>query len=186
MQRGYRGALQFPLVAAVVLAVCPHAASAAATAGIEIDWAAESYSLADYLADFGKKSYYGPEEAIARRAIFAAAREAALLHNADATKTWKKAINQFSDRTAEEFRGSHGWVSPRALQTAAGRAPRAFATLDIPWQRLSPVRPPKIGGLEGQGRGDQDQEPRHVRFMLGVLVDGEYRVPRGTGDEHHA
>ena len=90
MQRGYRGALQFPLVAAVVLVVCPHAASAAAAAGI--DWAAESYSWADYLADFGKKSY-GPEEAIARRAIFAAAREAALLHNADATKTWKKAIN---------------------------------------------------------------------------------------------
>ena len=30
--------------------------------------------------------------------------------------TWHRAINQFSDITPEEFRGSHGWVSSRGLE----------------------------------------------------------------------
>ena len=183
MQRGYRGALQFPLVAAVVLAVCPHAASAAAAAGI--DWAAESYCqlgrLPRRLWEVVLRAGGGdrPEGDLRGRARGGAA----------AQRRRDQDVEESDQSILRSHRGGVQRLSrlgqPPCIANGRGACAAGVRYPRHP-QRLSPVRPPKIGGLEGQGRGDQDQEPRHVRFMLGVLVDGEYRVPRGTGDEHHA
>jgi hypothetical protein len=69
-----------------------------ASAGIEN---VEGYTYEMYLAEFGKS--YERSEVSARQAIFDANVAVIAAHNADATQTWKKGINKFTDMSDEEF-----------------------------------------------------------------------------------
>jgi len=58
-------------------------------------------TFAAYTAAFGK--VYNGDEATTREAIYNAAIEDFTAHNADATQTYTKGVNQFTDLTLEEF-----------------------------------------------------------------------------------
>jgi len=58
-------------------------------------------TFAAYTAAFGK--VYNGDEAATREAIYNAAIEDFTAHNADATQTYTKGVNQFTDLTLEEF-----------------------------------------------------------------------------------
>jgi cathepsin L len=60
-----------------------------------------TYSFEQYQADFGKT--YTEDEVDFRRQIFERKLEEIKAHNNDNTKTWKMGVNQFTDRTQEEF-----------------------------------------------------------------------------------
>lgn len=66
-----------------------------------------AYTFENFQADFDKT--YNSTEWNYRKQLFEKSLTRALTHNADPTQSWKQAINQFSDRTAEEFSNSHGW-----------------------------------------------------------------------------
>ena len=113
------------------------------------------------------KSYKTLAEEARRAAIFAAHVVDIETHNAINGQTWRKALNQFSDQTVEEFRGSHGWVSPRGLghldDTATTRGglvvhdglelPANFKLSDLPktidWRTKGKVSPIKNQGMCG-------------------------------------
>jgi len=67
----------------------------------------KDYSFDKYVQEFGKR-YSSPEEAKMRQRIFEAKLNTIKQHNLDSTKTWKKGVNQFTDRTTEEFQSVLG------------------------------------------------------------------------------
>jgi len=60
------------------------------------------YSFEKYASDFSK-TYETVKEAEDRRRLFEGRLSEIRTHNADPTKTWKKGVNQFTDRTDAEF-----------------------------------------------------------------------------------
>ena len=127
--------MKFSSIAAVAVAF---AASTATASAEKPTWDALStdYTFERFQKDFGK-SYATAAEAAARRKIFEENRDTAIRHNKESSGTsgtYRMNVNQFSDLTSEEFRGSHGWVSPRhrfGLQ-ADGSAAVTFDELQIP------------------------------------------------------
>jgi len=61
-----------------------------------------SYSFDLYKKEFHKK-YESPQEETLRREIFTLKLKQILAHNSDSSSTWKMGVNQFTDRTKEEF-----------------------------------------------------------------------------------
>jgi len=62
----------------------------------------ENYEFEDYKKEF-KRDYVNDEEDTFRRNLFNGKLQKIKLHNADKTKTWKEGVNEFTDRTDEEF-----------------------------------------------------------------------------------
>lgn len=114
-----------------------------------------SYSFDMFKQDFGK-SYSNAAEEIYRKSIFQEWLAKALAHNKNSSKSWKMAINQFSDKTQEEFRNSHGWKPNWGLKTAfvpAPELPANFKLEDLPteidWRTKNIVTPIKDQGMCG-------------------------------------
>jgi len=61
----------------------------------------DSYTFDNYELDFSKT--YEPQEKPLRKQIFDMKLKEIKTHNADTTKTWKMSVNQFTDRTDQEF-----------------------------------------------------------------------------------
>jgi len=61
-----------------------------------------TYSFDSYAKEFSKD--YSNDDPILRKQIFDSKLEDIKKHNADPTKTWKKGVNRFTDRTETEFR----------------------------------------------------------------------------------
>jgi len=61
----------------------------------------DGYSFEVYKHEFGKT--YTEEEAPLRQAIFETNLQRIKQHNQDPTKTWKEGVNQFTDRSRDEF-----------------------------------------------------------------------------------
>jgi len=62
----------------------------------------ESYTFDDYVLDFPSKNYKIHEKPL-RKQIFDMKLKEIKKHNSDDTKSWKLSVNQFTDRTDEEF-----------------------------------------------------------------------------------
>ena len=62
----------------------------------------EKYDFAKYKAEFARS--YRAEEEVMRKKIFAEKLAVIKAHNRDPSKTWKMGVNQFTDRTEDEFR----------------------------------------------------------------------------------
>ena len=101
---------------------------------------------------------YNSSEIEYRRNVFEGSLRKALGHNANETHTWKMAINQFSDRTPQEFRNSHGWLPSwsrgEVLQaTRSLDIPADFRLSDLPksvdWRKKGVVTPVKNQGMCG-------------------------------------
>jgi len=115
-----------------------------------------SYSFSEYMNDFAKD--YNNTELDLRRSIFEDSRDAAIAHNANLTHTWKQSLNQFSDRTAAEFRNSHGflpsWASQQGLRVERSpHVPADFQLGDLPksvdWRTKGIVTKIKNQGMCG-------------------------------------
>jgi len=66
-----------------------------------------SYTFDEYQRDFGKKTEDSFDYRY-RKSIFESRVKKMIEHNIDETKTWKLAINKFSDRTPEELKAMRG------------------------------------------------------------------------------
>jgi cathepsin L len=62
----------------------------------------EGYTFEQYQTEFHRN--YAPEEITLRKANFDRNMKAIREHNADSSKTWKKGVNHFTDKTDEEFK----------------------------------------------------------------------------------
>jgi len=67
----------------------------------------DGYSFENYKKEFGKR-YQNEEDESFRRNIFNSKLEKIKLHNQDETKSWKEGVNEFTDRTHEEFKVRNG------------------------------------------------------------------------------
>jgi len=65
-----------------------------------------SYTFEDFCSDFGRSYEPGTPEYRQRKTIFEARLAEVLAHNADASRTWQRGVNQFSDFSTAEFRAS--------------------------------------------------------------------------------
>jgi len=61
------------------------------------------YTFEDYRVEY-RKNYENANEVQLRREIFNEKLDEIRSHNADTTKSWKRGVNAFTDRTPEEFR----------------------------------------------------------------------------------
>jgi len=62
----------------------------------------DGYAFDDYANEFSK-TYASTIEYNFRKQLFETKLESIRAHNADSTKTWKQGVNQFTDRTTNEF-----------------------------------------------------------------------------------
>jgi len=70
----------------------------------------EGYSFERYVQDF-QRTYANDEEHQARKSLFEARLAEVASHNANPGFTWKKGVNQFTDRTESEIRAMLGYIS---------------------------------------------------------------------------
>lgn len=79
------------------------------------------YSFKDYNRDFDRGYEPGTAEYVRRKAIFDEKLEVILMHNADPKNTWKRGVNEYTDKTDAEFKLSRsmGYNRPLARHFAA-------------------------------------------------------------------
>jgi len=118
--------------------------SAAATSWNEL----ASYSFDNYVQEFEKA--YSPVEHEFRRSVFETRLVDIKRHNADATRTYKRGVNKFSDLTTEEFKKYLGGGKiPKALSQGSTVFERnAARTLpdSVDWRTKGVVTPVKNQG----------------------------------------
>jgi hypothetical protein len=115
-------------------------AVAAKTRWFELE--AKSYDFAKYKTEFAR-SYSAPEEPL-RKKIFAEKLAVILAHNRDPTKTWKMGVNQFTDRTEEEYRRVLGvkrgmlYTEPRTTLPVSPAAPAGSPPIrrTVDWRQV--------------------------------------------------
>lgn len=117
----------------------------------------EGYTFEDYVAEYAR-SYPTAEETASRKALFEARLEDIRAHNADPSLTYRRGVNQFSDRTEEEMKASRGLHKGRSRMEHARRAadlrsaaPKAKVSLqDLPssvdWRQKGVITPVKNQG----------------------------------------
>mmetsp|Transcript_110955 Transcript_110955/g.264684 ORF Transcript_110955/g.264684 Transcript_110955/m.264684 type:complete len:411 (+) Transcript_110955:81-1313(+) len=113
----------------------------------------QDYTFDQYVKDFGKK--YDPKsgEYAEREKAFQEALSAVQAHNADASKTYKVAINVYSDWTAEELKSLRG-LKKMKREASAFKVKSLHLSKDeeypqkVDWRESSPtvVTPPKNQG----------------------------------------
>ena len=135
---------------AVTLALL-FAGASARTTWRELD----GYSFESYVTEFGKNYAADSEEWSFRAVLFAERLEAVRAHNADASKTYKMGVNQFTDGTAEEFKAAKGYAGTSHAATAdaatvAAAARGAVVPDSLDWREKDVVTPVKNQG--GCGR----------------------------------
>jgi len=122
----------------------------------------ESYTFDMYCAEFGRSYEAGSAEFNTRKALFDANLAHILAHNKDTTKTWKEGVNQFTDRTVDEFKAYLGYRLDMKLaqtQSLGQRAPsmtpeeakvvRASLPDSVDWRQKNAVTPVKNQGACG-------------------------------------
>jgi len=78
----------------------------------------DSYTFDHFVNDF-KRSYSSEIEKLHRKALFEQRLEEIKQHNANSSKTWKLGVNQFTDRTEDEFRKMLGVKKGAITKNAA-------------------------------------------------------------------
>jgi cathepsin L len=132
----------------VVLATILALSEAKKTRWFELD----NYHFEHYVKEHGKQ-YSSVEEYSMRQRIFEDKLAEIKRHNQDPRQTYKKGINQFTDRTEEEFRRLLGYDMGIASASKAKRAESKFtytATAPLPeavdWRKSGVVTPVKDQG----------------------------------------
>jgi cathepsin L len=75
----------------------------------------EDYTFEQYCKDFGK-SYTNPSELKLRMRIFEDRVNDHIAHNNDAKKGWKQGVNQFTDKTKDEYKALYAGTFRAAKQ----------------------------------------------------------------------
>ena len=112
-----------------------------------------SYTFDEYAAHFGKK-YADDAEKSARRLIFKARLSEILKHNA-AGHSWRKGVNQFTDRTDEERKSVNGYKI--AMRSGFESSAEIYSSkefkyddnLNVDWREKGVVTPVKDQGQCG-------------------------------------
>jgi cathepsin L len=112
----------------------------------------DNYDFESYVKEHGKR-YNSAEEYKMRRIIFEQKLEEIKKHNQDPTQSYKKGVNQFTDRTNEEFRRYLGYDMGMASASKAKKSESKFtytATAPLPqavdWRQNHIVTPVKDQG----------------------------------------
>mmetsp|Transcript_38333 Transcript_38333/g.75478 ORF Transcript_38333/g.75478 Transcript_38333/m.75478 type:complete len:378 (+) Transcript_38333:29-1162(+) len=152
-------------------------ALAAAEPGYLASNLSPQYTFEQFQVDFSK-NYTCPKEKEHRRKVFETALNVALKHNADPAQNWKRAINQFADRTPEEFRNSHGWLPSWGLDLKFEpypEIPADFKLSDLPpsvdWRNVTtPVKNQGMCGSCWAFSSTENVESR-VAIDTGKLIE---------------
>ena len=112
----------------------------------------EGYSFERYVQDF-QRTYANDEEHQARKSLFEARLAEVASHNANPGFTWKKGVNQFTDRTASEIRAmlgyqKHSYVSPNSKTLKTRVSPDSFPGF-MDWRKMGVVSEVKDQGQCG-------------------------------------
>lgn len=111
----------------------------------------DSYSFADYVKEFDKA--YTAAEYNTRQSIFETRLADIKKHNADASRTYKRGINKFSDLTAEEFKKylGGGRIPPKPQMQEMASVPGIAANVppSVDWRTKGVVTPVKDQGMCG-------------------------------------
>lgn len=104
-----------------------------------------------FVREFQKKYVPGTSEYEQRHAIFEDALESVLTHNAETGQTYWRAINQFSDMTAAEFRGRLGYNKgqrnrSRSAMPARGRSREQKLPASFDWRERGVITAVKNQG----------------------------------------
>jgi len=112
----------------------------------------EGYSFERYVQDF-QRTYANDEEHQARKSLFEARLAEVASHNANPGFTWKKGVNQFTDRTESEIRAmlgyqKHSYVSPNSKTLKTRVSPDSFPGF-MDWRKMGVVSEVKDQGQCG-------------------------------------
>ena len=112
------------------------------------------YSFDAYLTEYSKQ-YPNPNEHFLRSTLFHRRLHEALTHNADATKSWKKGINHFSDWTEVELAKTRGYKRSLGYAMRAAGYPAAppVTTMDslpatVDWRAVPGI----LSAIKDQGQ----------------------------------
>lgn len=117
----------------------------------------EDYSFDKFIDDFSRNYQKGSDHYATRKEIFSRNLEIVLAHNADASKSWKRGINNFADLTVEEFQRRKGFnhAMAREYRRQFG-APLELATTNnhtlptnVDWREKGVISPVKDQGSCG-------------------------------------
>jgi len=106
------------------------------SAAIKTRWyQLDGYTFKDYVKEFHRS--YTPEEYQHRKQIFDLKLESIRAHNNDERYTWKKGVNQFTDRADEEFRRLLGYKKHLAQPgppADSKRTPSPHLPVSVDWR----------------------------------------------------
>ena len=106
---------------------------------------AAPYSFEQYKTDY-RKVYAREGEEAYRKAIFLKNLFSIAEHNADATQTWQKGVNQFSDLTDAEFKAIYLTLTPPKKTIEVINEEMPSINGDIDWTRDG-----KVSAIKNQG-----------------------------------
>jgi cathepsin L len=150
--------LKMALIAAAAAALIVAAGASVEAARPQWHELKAGYSYERYLADHGKAAPAKAAERAMRRQLFETELAAVLAHNADATQTWKRGVNKFSDWTESEKRALRGWdfgLHQRVKATGEAKPERVHLRDNRPLPPSVDWRtsvPPILGAVKDQGQ----------------------------------
>jgi cathepsin L len=136
----------------------------------------EGYTFERFVKDFGKVYQNGAEFEMRKR-VFVAKVAAIRKHNADATKTWKRGVNMFTDMTAAEWKRYNAFKkSPhRVAPTKVFAGTDAQVPRSVDWRDktdpavITPVKHQGSCGCCWANSATESMEAYHA-FQTGKLV----------------
>ncbi len=152
-----------------------------------------AYTFEEYASDF-KKVYADEAERSARRLIFKARLREIMVHN-EADHSWKKGVNQFTDRTDKERKSINGYkIGMKNRESTAELFSASHYTFDealnVDWREKGVITPTKDQGQCGSCWSFATAETVEAHAALAghpLQVLSEQQVlscPFGTNPKH--